>query len=352
VEVYQAGSFGTWASTPVSLSFFYWFQKLKKDRDILHIHMPFPLADLALWLFGFQGKVVLWWHSDIVRQRKLLTLYRPLLRRTLNRADVVITATQGHIDGSEFLPACRDKCVVIPYGADKALLADSDKACRGQARPAETAAEQDAEGYNYAFPPKLKSEPAMTVNSAQNNPVTFLFVGRLVYYKGCDILLEAFAQIRGAAQLAIIGSGPLEPALKAKAAQLGLSETVSFQGYLDDEAIRRHLADCDIFVLPSIAKTEAFGLVQLEAMAYGKPVINTQLPGGVPWVSPHGVTGLTVPPGDAAALATAMQTLADDPALRRQLGQAACRRVREEYRLEAMLDQIHAVYRRLAAAAP
>jgi rhamnosyl/mannosyltransferase len=192
----------------------------------------------------------------------------------------------------------------------------------------------------------------MTVNSAQNNPVTFLFVGRLVYYKGCDVLLEAFAQIRGAAQLVIIGSGPLEQALKAKAAQLGLSETVSFKGYLDDEAIRRHLADCDIFLLPSIAKTEAFGLVQIEAMAYGKPVVNTQLPGGVPYVSLDGVTGLTVPPGDAAALATAMQTLADDPALRRQLGQAACRRVRESYRLEAMLDQIHAVYRRLAAAAP
>jgi rhamnosyl/mannosyltransferase len=321
-EIYQAGSMGIAFSVPLSLRFFSLFRQLIPDRDILQIHMPFPLADLALLLFRFQGKVALWWHSDIVRQRKLLAVYRPLLKRTLDRADVVITATQGNIDGSEFLPAYREKCVIVPYGVNENLLAAGEKAQQTyQARQAEATAKA-------------------------NPPVTFLFIGRLVYYKGCDILLDAFAKVHGA-RLILIGSGPLEHTLKAKTNRLGLAAQVEFRGYSEDETIAQALAACDVFVLPSIAKTEAFGLVQLEAMAYGKPVINTRLPGGVPHVSLDKITGLTVPPGNPDALAEAMQTLADNPTLRQQFGQAAYRRVREEFRLDHMLDQVYAIYKRL-----
>jgi rhamnosyl/mannosyltransferase len=337
VDLCQAGSLGLALSMPLSLSFFVLFRRLIRDRDILHIHMPFPLADLALLLFRFRGKVVLWWHSDILRQKRLLALYRPLMKRTLDRADVIITATQGHIDGSAFLPAYREKCVIIPFGAEAALLADGERAWR--ARPPEP-----AEGN----PSARQAEPAAGSKAPEPDAaVTFLFVGRLVYYKGCDILLEAFRQVRGA-QLVIIGSGPLEDQLKEQARQWEIRESVTFKGYLEDEEIQRYWVDCDVFVLPSVAKTEAFGLVQLEAMAYGKPVINTRLPGGVPSVSLDGITGLTVPPGDAAALAEAMQRLTDDPALRRRLGEGAYRRVREGYRMDQMLDQVYAVYRRLA----
>jgi rhamnosyl/mannosyltransferase len=317
VEVCRAGSFGTAASMPISISFFFWFQKLKKDRDVLHIHMPFPLADLALFLLRFRGKVVLWWHSDIVRQRKLLAVYRPLMKRTLERADVIMTATQGHIDGSEFLPAYREKCVVIPYGANEILV-----------KAGENNGNEAVAGNERGF-------------------VQFLFVGRLVYYKGCDVLLEAFSKVHGA-RLVIIGSGPLENSLKEKAGRLRVRERVDFRGYLPDEAVARAFSDCDVFVLPSAARSEAFGIVQIEAMAYGKPVINTRLPGGVSYVSLDGITGLTVPPGDAGALAEAMQKLADDPALRRQFGQAAYRRVREEFGVDRMMDRVYAEYRTLA----
>jgi rhamnosyl/mannosyltransferase len=320
VEVCRAGSFGTAASMPISISFFFWFQKLKKDRDVLHIHMPFPLADLALFLLGFSGKVVLWWHSDIVRQRKLLAVYRPLMKRTLERADVIMTATQGHIDGSEFLPAYREKCVVIPFGVEPRLLKDSEGVYPGCA-------------------------PEEDKSNIKRQHVTFLFAGRLVYYKGCDILLEALAKVHGS-RLVVVGAGPLEQYLKNKAKELGVSGYVEFKGYLEDREIARCFADCDVFVLPSVAKSEAFGIVQIEAMAYGKPVINTRLPGGVPYVSLDGITGLTVPPGDVEALTAAMQKLADDPALRLRLGQAAYRRVREEFCMDRMMERVYEGYRR------
>jgi rhamnosyl/mannosyltransferase len=350
VEVYRAGSVGVAFSMPLSLSFFLLFRKLIKDRDVLCIHMPFPLADLALFLFRRHGKVALWWHSDIVRQRRLLALYRPLLKRTLERADIIMTATQGHIDASEFLPAYRDKCVVIPFGVSESFLAAGEQSWRerreGQERPARQArikseaAESEAAGSEAAG-----SETAEgAAKNETNKVVTFLFAGRLVYYKGCEVLLEAFAKAR-AGRLVIAGGGPLEQSLKDKAKRLGVSEHVEFKGYLEDQAIGRCFADCDVFVLPSVVKTEAFGLVQLEAMAYGKPVINTRLPGGVPYVSLDGITGLTVPPGDAEALAEAMRKLAEDPALRRRLGRAAYRRVRDEFCTDKMLDRVYEGYR-------
>ena len=115
---------------------------------------------------------------------------------------------------------------------------------------------------------------------------------------------------------------------------------MQFLGRLSDEDLKSAFADCDIFVLPSVANSEAFGIVQQEAMVYGKPVINTALPTGVPHVSLDGVTGLTVPPGDADALAAALQRLADDPDLRARFGKAAAARVRTEYRFETIMDKI------------
>jgi rhamnosyl/mannosyltransferase len=348
VDVYQAGSIGVAYSVPLSLSFFFLFRKLTKDRDILHIHMPFPLADLALCFFRFHGKVALWWHSDIVRQKKWLALYRPLMKRTLERAEVIITATQGHIESSEFLSAYREKCVVIPYGASESLLEAGAKACEAQGC-------QGSQGCRERLAESQAEQPPVTAQDATKDTtrdtIVFLFVGRLVYYKGCEVLLDAFAKIRRG-HLIIVGDGPLERELKDQARRLRVSGQVDFRGYLPDEAVARAFRDCDIFVLPSVARTEAFGIVQLEAMAYGKPVINTRLPSGVPYVSLDGVTGLTVTPGDAAALADAMEKLANDPALRRRLGQAAYRRVREEYRADLMLDRVYGEYRRICQFAP
>lgn len=323
VPVLRCHSFGVAFSMPVSLSFLYQFRREAKKTDVVHLHLPCPLTDLALLLSGYRGKVAVWWHSDIVRQKKLLALLRPLLKRTLRRADAIVVATQGHIDGSDFLPAFREKCRIVPFGVEPSIM-------------------QQADAY------LARKKEGLPVPG--NPPVSFLFVGRFVYYKGCDVLLRAFAKAAlPDVALILVGDGPLKGELKALAKELGVERQVRFQSGLDDNALSREFAACDVLVLPSIAKIEAFGLVQIEAMAYGKPVINTNLPSGVPHAGIHGATGLTVAPGDADALAAAMKRLAENPEERREMGRAARKRVEERYTMERMLAGTLELYEELAA---
>lgn len=307
VPVTRAGSMGTFASCPLSLSFFRLFRKMAKNADVILFHMPFPPGDLACILSGFKGKVVLAWHSDVVKQKKLLFFYKPVLMKFLRRADVIITATQGHIDSSSFLPAFRDKCRVIPYGID------ADK---------------------YINAPAM---PILTERLHDKSAVKVLFTGRLVYYKGADVLLRAFAKVNDC-ELFMAGTGALREELERQAETLG--GRVHFLGVLSDEELRAAFRDCDIFVLPSVANSEAFGIVQLEAMVYGKPVINTALPTGVPFVSLDRQTGLTVPPCDESALAEAINLLAKDSALREKYGKTAAERVRTHFLEKSVLERL------------
>ena len=176
--------------------------------------------------------------------------------------------------------------------------------------------------------------------------VRFLFVGRFAYYKGCDVLLEAFSQVENA-ELYLVGSGTIEDELRAKTKEYHLENRVHFLGKISEEELCRQYASCDVFVLPSVVRSEAFGLVQIEAMAFGKPVINTNLPSGVPYVSIDGKTGLTVEPGNAGALAEAMQWMVNHEEERIRMGTAARERMKKEYRLETMRDRILKVYKEL-----
>lgn len=316
VPITRCGSLGTVCSLPISLSFLWEFKRLSKRMDIIHIHVPFPLGDLACLLSGYEGKVVVWWHSDVVRQKRLMRLYHPIMVRLLNRADAIIVATKGHIDGSKYLKPYRRKCHVIPFGVDRDLMTDADSYLKQEKEPRDT--------------------------------VEFLFAGRLVYYKGCDTMLRAFASIRHQeAHLTIIGDGALRGELECLAAQLGVRDRVDFLGEVERSVLLERFAGCDVFLLPSVAPSEAFGIVQIEAMAYGKPVINTDLKSGVPYVSIHGETGLTVKAGDARQLADAMERLATQPGLRRQYGDAAARRARDCYHMDSMIQKVKALYERL-----
>ncbi|MBQ7026817.1 MAG: glycosyltransferase [Ruminococcus sp.] len=312
VDLTRAGSMGTYFSCPLSFSFIAEFRRMAKDADVVHIHLPFPLADAALLLSGFRGRVVLSWHSDIVKQKKLMTFFRPLINRTLKRADAVLTATQGHIDGSDFLPRFRKKCRIVPYGLT-------------------------VEDYL-----RTNGGGFLSDKLSDKNAVKVFFTGRLVYYKGVDVLLKAFRRINGC-ELFIAGTGELEVSLREYAKKHNLEEKVHFLGFLPDDDLKAAYADCDIFVLPSVAKSEAFGIVQLEAMVCGKPVINTSLPSGVPFVSVHGKTGLTVPPSDAKALASAVNTLASDSLLREKYGKAASERVLNEFNEKNVIKKLYSV---------
>lgn len=314
VMVHRAGSLGMLFSMPISVSFFRHFRKLSKDRDVIHFHMPFPLGDLAYLLSGYKGKVVVWWHSDIVKQKKLVRLYKPIMDKFLSRADVIIAATQGHIDGSDYLPKYKDKCVIIPYGLDRKIEKESDKYI-DQTIPSQNC----------------------------SKPVKMLFVGRLVYYKGCEILIKAFKEVDNA-ELTIIGDGELRNELEETAKRYNLTEKICFLGNVDEERLRQAFEESDVLVLPSIAKSEAFGLVQIEAMSYGKPVINTNLPSGVPYVSLNQITGLTVPPNDVQALADAMKWMVEHDKERNEMGRRARNRVKECFRMDDMLDKVLKIY--------
>lgn len=314
VTVHRAGSLGTAFSMPIALAFPFAFRNLAEKCDIVHLHMPFPLGDLAVFLSGYKGRLVLWWHSDIVKQKRLLKLYRPLLMWTLARADAIVVATEGHIYGSDFLEPFRKKCRIIAYGLEASIMEQSEK----------------------------------TPTRTRNVPFSILFVGRLVYYKGCDVLLDAFASIPLTdAMLTLIGTGPLKEALVLQTRRLGIEDRVIFKQDLTDEELSEEFAKCDVFVLPSVAKSEAFGLVQIEAMAYKKPVINTNLASGVPYVSLDGITGLTVPPKDAEALSLAMLWMYDHPEEAKTMGENARERVLKEYQIDKMLNVVLCLYREL-----
>ncbi|MDE6903847.1 MAG: glycosyltransferase [Lachnospiraceae bacterium] len=319
VKVHRSGSLGMLGNMPVSLKFVFDLKRMAKNADIIQFHMPFPIGDLAGILSGCKGKIVVWWHSDVVRQKKLMMLYKPVMKIFLNRADAIIVATQGHIDGSQYLKPYAHKCVVIPYGVNPAIEKKADE-----------------------WFEKTKNKP----ENKKDVPVTFLFVGRFVYYKGCKILLEAFRKVKNA-RLIMIGSGIMEKELKELAVSYGIEDRVIFTGNVSDDELEEYFANCDVFVLPSIVRSEAFGLVQIEAMAYGKPVINTNLPSGVPYVSIHNETGLTVEPEDAGGLATAMQWMVDHPKERIEMGKRARLRVKEKYQICGMLKNVLDLYKRL-----
>lgn len=310
VTVTKANSFGTYFSCPVSFDFIRRFRKMAKSADVIEIHVPFPLGDVALMLSGFKGKVVVAWHSDVIKQKQLLTFYKPFMKYLLKRADKIIVATEGHIKGSDYLPAYKDKCVVIPYGL---TLSDYDNAER---------------------------KPVLTtkLNNSSNKKV--FFTGRLVPYKGVEVLLNAFKNVNGA-ELFIAGKGPLEESLKTFTKDNNMSDKVHFLGFLETSDLKAAYADCDIFVLPSVIKSEAFGIVQIEAMAYGKPVINTNLDSGVPYVSVDGESGITVPVHDSVALANAITKLVNDDELRMKYGKVARERVEKYFNEDFVIQDLY-----------
>jgi glycosyltransferase involved in cell wall biosynthesis len=315
VPVQRCGSFGTLFSMPISLSFLWQLRRKSKGQDILQFHAPFPLGDLACLLSGYRGKVVLYWHSDVVKQKKLMILYRPIMEKFLKRTDAIIVGADGVINGSSYLKPYRNKCITIPFAVNEKI-------------------EQMGKRYMEQALPNMEKH------------AKFLFVGRLVYYKGVDVLIEAFTGVENA-ELTIIGCGDMEKDLKAYICEHGMSDRVHLLGKVGEDRLYREFSECDVFVLPSIAKSEAFGLVQLEAMAFGKPVINTNLPSGVPEVSLNGITGLTVEPGNKRELGDAMRWFVEHPTERCEMGNAARERLDSNYTLDVMMNRMMELYGRL-----
>ncbi|MCX5796864.1 MAG: glycosyltransferase [Elusimicrobia bacterium] len=285
----------------------------KTPADIVHLHHPNPFAVLAYLASGHPGKLVISYHSDIVRQKILGAFFMPILGIALRRASAIIATSRQYVDSSAVLRKYSARCVVIPLSIDPRRFEERD--------------EGEVSRIRERFGPRL-----------------LLAVGRLVSYKGFGYLIEAMSRVNG--RLLLIGDGPLRQELETLVLVRGLRDRVSFLSNVSD--LRPYYQAADVFVLPSITRAEAFGIVQLEAMACGVPVVNTALATGVQFVSPDGLTGMTVPPGDSAALAGAINRLVDDRGLCDRLGSAGRQRVFREFSLGDTARRTLDLYARVA----
>lgn len=312
VKIHRAASFGILWGMPLSLDFFGLFKKLSKEVDIIDFHHPFPLADLALFLFRPRAKLIVHYHSDIMRQKILNFLIWPFINHTLKRAKKIVVSNPNLIKSSPYLRKFQEKCEVIPFGVDLTKF----------------------EKFNEKEVKKIKEKYGKFV----------LFVGRLNYYKGIEYLIEAMRNIE--ANLVIIGEGPLEKKLKAQISKLKINKKIFFLPFIKENELINFYQACQVFVLPSIFKSEAFGLVLLEAMACGCPIISTELQTGTSFINQDGITGFVVSPRDTETLAKKIREILENRDLAQKFAKNAKKRV-ENFSLEKMLEKIKALYQRL-----
>ncbi len=313
VPVVRSGRLATISRNPISVSMP--LELWQQQADIIHLHFPFPTGEMSYLLAGRGRKMVITYHSDIVKQQALLRFYGPFMRMVLRRADRIIATSSNYAQSSPHLASHLSRVKVVPLGIDTTRFATVD------------------------------AEKVAALRQRYGTPL-LLFVGVLRYYKGLPFLIEAMRELD--ARLVIVGQGPMEPELRAQIESQGLHPRIFLTGEVSDADLPSYYHACDIFVLPSSQRSEAFGLSQVEAMACGKPVVCTELGTGTSFVNQHGETGLVVPPMDSEALARAIDRLLADPYRRAEMGRKAAARVQAEFSREPMMRRIVEVYRQVA----
>jgi glycosyltransferase involved in cell wall biosynthesis len=316
VHVTRVGTIATAGSVPIAPGF---ASALGASRaDAIVLHEPNPWALLSFTIARPRAPLAIWFHSEVVRPRlQYVLFYHPVARAAYRAARRIVVSSPALAEHASVLESCRDRIVVIPFGIDTA---------------------------RWTATPAIRARAAGIRARAGDRPLV-LFAGRMVPYKGVDVLLRALADTSAAAVL--VGRGPSLHTWQALARSLPLDGRVTFAGEVPHAELAALYHACDLFVLPSVTRAEAFGYVQLEAMACGKPVISTRLSSGVPWVNRDGETGITVPPGDVAALRGAITALAQDAGRRAQMGAAGRARVESEFSMEKMRAAVSALYRGL-----
>jgi rhamnosyl/mannosyltransferase len=303
------------ASNAVSVQAIGALARMAAQADVVHYHFPWPFMDLAHFLARVDKPTVVTYHSDIVRQKTLLKLYQPLRHRFLQSVDAIVATSPNYLASSAVLDRYRDKTRVIAFGLDKS---------------------------SYPVPEQARLDHWR----ARVGQKFFLFVGVLRYYKGLHILLDAVAGTDY--PVVIVGAGPIEAELKARAARLGLKH-VQFVGAVDDHDKAALLDLCYAVAFPSHLRSEAFGISLLEGAMYGKPMISSEIGTGTTYINVHGETGLVVPPSAHEALRAAMQRLWNDPRMAREMGQRAEARYWQLFTSAQMAENYARLYEELVA---
>ncbi|WP_280767411.1 glycosyltransferase [Polynucleobacter sphagniphilus] len=310
-RVVEAPTFGVYFSTSITPALVLKARQLHKEKpfDLIHFHFPDPMSHLASLVLPRSIPRIMGWHSDIIRQKKLLTLYRPWQYQEIMKSSAIVGATSAHLLHSLQIPKNypESQKYVIPYG-------------------------MSYDRFNLT--PEISKSSENIKHEISKGRFTVFALGRHVEYKGFGVLLDAIKITN--AQLILGGDGPLTSNLKEKANHLKISDRVHFAGRLTEEELPAYYHACDVFCLPSITPNEAFGLVQLEAMACSKPIICTQLHNGVNVANPHMQTGLTVEAKNPGELAIAIEKLQYDLILRERLGRQAFEHARNTYSIDAM----------------
>lgn len=271
--VLKCGTSFQLASTPISFKFFYWFRKLRNNYDIIHIHSPNPLAAVALFLFPVKGKVLLHWHSDILTHKFLYLFYRFFEKHLLKRADLILGTSPVYVQHSPFINKYDYKANYIS---------------------------SSTEDTNFT----VDEERVQEIKNEYDGRKIIFSLGRFIYYKGFEYLIEAAKYLPDDFVILIGGAGPMKEKYVALIKQLNLYNKIFLLSDISQQDLGNYYKACDVFCLPSTEKTEAFGLVLVEAMVFGKPIIATNIPGsGTSWVNVNNVTGINVEPKNSKALA-------------------------------------------------
>lgn len=301
------------AGTMIAPSIISELRKICSDYDIIHVHHPDPMVGLALWLSGFKGKVVLHWHSDIVKQKLALAIYRPIQNWLLRRANVIVGTTPVYLKESPYLQNVQHKIKCLPIGIEPIVDVPEDKVSELRKK---------YEGKKIVFS-----------------------LGRLVPYKGYDYLIEAAQYTSDDCVILIGGAGPMYNELKEKIKELGLTGKVELLGRVSNEDLPVYYHACDIYCMSSIQKTEAFGIVQIEAMSCGKPLIATNIPeSGVSWVNKHGVSGLNVTPMKPREIADAIHSILSNKDTYQRLAYGSSERFKETFHIDKMIEGCQKIY--------
>ncbi|HUM95917.1 MAG TPA: glycosyltransferase [Candidatus Competibacter sp.] len=327
--IYRAPCHGQLLYAPLSPAFPAWLRRAIREfrPDLLHLHMPNTSAFWALMMPSARKLPwIVHWHADVVAStidRRLALayqFYRPLEQRLLAASKAIIATSAPYLDASAALRPWRERCRVIPLGLDPSRFPAPDPAARARAAA-------------------LWGDAAFRV----------LAIGRLTYYKGHDLLIRAAAELSDS-RVAIVGTGDQRERLAGQIQALRLNQRVLLPGFQPQNDLHALLASCDVLCLPSLERTEAFGMVLLEAMCFGKPVVVGDIPGSGPgWVTREAGHGLPVPTGDASALTAALRALQHDPERREALGRAGATALRERFGIDRVAASVADLYRQTLA---